>query len=276
MDETRVINNIQSRYEKLSLTERKVADFVLRHPERAVELTVKELALESVVSEATVVRMCQRVGYDGYWPFRTMLARDLGRLYQKEKEIDEEDTVKNIFKKYENIMSTLAKTIKKETLLECVKVLGECKRVYVIAAGNTAMLAQHMGFRLGRVGIKASFSGMPEYFMNMINLADKEDVVVAISQTGISKTVVTGIELAKKKKLKVIAISAHENSKIAELADLVLVSKGDTSRFDYYKSYNHLSEMAVIEALLDLLTNPETITEKNADILELLLSDAKL
>lgn len=277
MDYNSVIGNIQENYSMLSLTECKVADCVLRYPDQVVEYTVKDLANASGVSEATVVRMCQHVGYTGYWPFRTMLARDMGTLHQKKKnETNEKDIVKHIFQNYAAIMATLSKNINTKTMEECVKLLSECKRVYVIAAGNTGTLAHHMGFRLGRIGIKASYSGVAEYFMNEINLADPEDIVIAISQTGISKTVIKGVELAKEKGLKVIAISAHDSSKIAELADYILVSKGDSSRFDYYKSYNHLSEMAVIEALLDLLTNPEKIIDKKADVLEFLLSDSKL
>lgn len=277
MDDNSVIANIQENYGMLSLTECKVADCVLRYPEQVVEYTVKDLATASGVSEATVVRMCQHVGYTGYWPFRTMLARDMGSLYHKNKnKTTEKDIVKHIFQKYATIMATLSKNVNTKTMEECVKLLSECKRVHVIAAGNSGTLAHHMGFRLGRIGIKASYSGIAEYFMNEINLADPDEIVLAISQRGITKTVIKGVELAKEKGLKVIAISAHANSKIGELADYVLVSKGESSRFDYYKSYNHLSEMAVIEALLDLLTNPEKIIDKKADVLELLLSDLKL
>jgi DNA-binding MurR/RpiR family transcriptional regulator len=100
--------------------------------------------------------------------------------------------------------------------------------------------------------------------------------VIAISQSGITKTVIKGVELAREKKIKVIAITANSTSAIADLADYVLIAKGDSSRFDYYKNYNHLSEMAVIEALIKLMTNPEQILKKNADVLEVLLSDAKL
>ena len=85
MSEKSVIDNIQKHYREFSPTERKVADCVLRHPNQVTEYTVKELAMASGVSEATVVRMCQHAGYTGYWPFRTMLARDMGMMGREEK-----------------------------------------------------------------------------------------------------------------------------------------------------------------------------------------------
>lgn len=277
MNQSNVIENIQKYYNMLSPTERKVADCVLRYPNQVIEYTVKELANKSGVSEATVVRMCQHAGYKGYWPFRTMLAREMGTLGEEEKDgSDETDIVKNIFNKYAVNMSNLGSNIDAEIMMVCIKVLNECNQVHIIAAGDTGTLAQHMGFRLGRIGVKATFSGLADYFLNTINLADKEDVVIAISKSGITKTVIQGVELAKEKGLKVIAITAYANSRVGELSDYILLSKGDSSRFDYYKNYKHLSEMAVIDALLDLMTSQEKIIEKQADVLEIMLSEAKL
>ena len=277
MSEKSVIDNIQKHYREFSPTERKVADCVLRHPNQVTEYTVKELAMASGVSEATVVRMCQHAGYTGYWPFRTMLVRDMGMMGREEKrDNDQANIVAGIFRKYADIMQNLSSTIDLDAMSTCARLIDNCHEVHVIAAGDTGTLAKHMGFCLGRIGIKATYSGLADYYLNTINLADENDVLIAISKSGITKTVIQGAELAKEKGLKVIAITEYSNSKLGELADHVLLSKGDSSRFDYYKNYNHLSETAVIEALLELVKNVDKIVEKRADQLEFMLSEAKL
>lgn len=277
MSEKSVIDNIQKHYREFSPTERKVADCVLRHPNQVTEYTVKELAMASGVSEATVVRMCQHAGYTGYWPFRTMLARDMGMMGREEKrDNDQANIVAGIFRKYADIMQNLSSKIDLDAMSTCARLIDNCHEVHVIAAGDTGTLAKHMGFCLGRIGIKATYSGLADYYLNTINLADENDVLIAISKSGITKTVIQGAELAKEKGLKVIAITEYSNSKLGELADHVLLSKGDSSRFDYYKNYNYLSETAVIEALLELVKNVDKIVEKRADQLEFMLSEAKL
>ena len=277
MSEKSVIDNIQKHYREFSPTERKVADCVLRHPNQVTEYTVKELAMASGVSEATVVRMCQHAGYTGYWPFRTMLARDMGMMGREEKrDNDQANIVAGIFRKYADIMQNLSSKIDLDAMSTCARLIDNCHEVHVISAGDTGTLAKHMGFCLGRIGIKATYSGLADYYLNTINLADENDVLIAISKSGITKTVIQGAELAKEKGLKVIAITEYSNSKLGELADYVLLSKGDSSRFDYYKNYNHLSETAVIEALLELVKNVDKIVEKRADQLEFMLSEAKL
>lgn len=277
MGKDNVIENIQRHYKAFSQTECKVADCVLRYPNQVIQFTVKGLASESGVSEATVVRMCKHAGYKGYWDFRTMLARDMGAIGEREKiDSDQPNAMRNIFQRYADIMLNIGSKIDAEAMWACVELINGCNEVHVIAAGDTGTLAQHMGFLLGRIGIKATQNGLAEYYINTINLSTSNDVLIAISKSGITKNVIKGVKLAKKKGLKVIAITEYANSTLGELADYVLLCGGDSTRFDYYKDYKHLNVMAVIEALLDLLTNRDKIVEKQADRLELLLSEAKI
>lgn len=77
--EKKVLENIKEQYDCIFSAEKKVADFILQNPQKAVESNVSELARLSGVSDAMVVRMCHHVGYTGYCQFRIALARDLGK-----------------------------------------------------------------------------------------------------------------------------------------------------------------------------------------------------
>ena len=75
-----VVEMIREKYNQIFMAERKVADFVLETPERAVNANVSELANLSGVSDATVIRFCKRIGFQGHYQFRITLSRDLGRI----------------------------------------------------------------------------------------------------------------------------------------------------------------------------------------------------
>ena len=104
-----------------------------------------------------------------------------------------------IFRKYADIMQNLSSKIDLDAMSTCARLIDNCHEVHVIAAGDTGTLAKHMGFCLGRIGIKATYSGLADYYLNTINLADENDVLIAISKSGITKTVIQGAELAKEK-----------------------------------------------------------------------------
>lgn len=272
-----VLDVIKDNYEKIFSAEKKVADFVLEHPQEAVDANVSELAKASGVSDATVVRMCHHLGYKGYYQFRLMLAKDVGR--DEGEEIEELQNTPNpvmkIFQKYVNSLIAVAESVNEEDMRSCVNMIKSCKQAHILAVGNTTPLALYMGFRLGRLGVKCTNDISPEYFLNHVNLADKEDIIIAISQSGSSRQVIQGMELAKEKGLKIMAITGYRQSPISELADHVLISNGRKESFDYYKNYAHLKETALIDALLELLMNWKKIEEMDANKPEVILSEYK-
>jgi DNA-binding MurR/RpiR family transcriptional regulator len=71
-----VIDTIQEHYDNIFNAEKKVADFILSNPEKAVNANVSELASFSGVSDATVIRFCKHIGYQGYYQLRINLSRD--------------------------------------------------------------------------------------------------------------------------------------------------------------------------------------------------------
>ena len=56
--------------DSISPTERTIADYLLDHPESAMECGVHELAERTFSSASTIIRMCRRIGFDGYKDFR--------------------------------------------------------------------------------------------------------------------------------------------------------------------------------------------------------------
>jgi hypothetical protein len=81
----------------LRTAEQRVADFILKHAEELIYLTVTELAERTQTSESTVVRLCQKIGYKGYQEFKIMLARDLvGPTETVYQQIDPGDSLETL------------------------------------------------------------------------------------------------------------------------------------------------------------------------------------
>ncbi len=277
-EEKTVIDAIKEKYDQIFMAEKKVADFILENPEKSVNANISELANFSGVSDATVIRLCKHIGYQGYYQLRISLARDLGRKQGNCLEAGKAglDTVSGIFQKFASKLMEIGKNIGEDKMQECVNLIKSCEYVHVAAVGNTSPLAQYMGFRLGRLGIRCTYNMIPEYFLNNINLAGKNDIVFAISQSGTSKHVVQAIELAKEKGLKIIAVTGYQYSPVSRLADCLLLSSAEEQPFDYYKTYSHLNETAVIDAVLHFVTNEDTIIANSANRPEIILSEYKL
>ena len=64
-EQKNVLITITEKYDEIFKAEKKVADFILKNPEVAVNANVSELANYSGVSDATVIRLCKHLGYSG-------------------------------------------------------------------------------------------------------------------------------------------------------------------------------------------------------------------
>lgn len=161
--ENSVLENIKEKYGELFSAEKKVAEYILKNPDEIIMLHVSELAKKSGCSEATVIRTCKHVGYQGYYQMRLLISRDLGRTKGYE---DGEilKSSKHIFDFCADRVSKLGEVINIETLIGVVNLLRKSRMVYVVGAGNTIPLATDLGFRLERFGIPSSYSVIPEHF----------------------------------------------------------------------------------------------------------------
>jgi DNA-binding MurR/RpiR family transcriptional regulator len=277
-DEKTVIQTIREHHDQIFLAEKKVADFIINHPEKAVGANVSELARLSGVSDATVVRLCQHIGYKGYYQMRICLSHDIGSRQLDITNLDNENrnSVTRLFQKYAGDIYTIGCNLSQEAIIESAKLISTSKQTHVVAVGNTSALAQYLGFRLGRIGVRCTYNMVPEYFINHINLASSEDIVVAISKSGSSRQVVQAMELAKERGLKSIAITGHEYSPVSNLADYVLVSSVEESLWNGFKSYSHLAEIAVSDALVSFVQQIDNLTTQNSEKPEIILSEYKI
>jgi len=57
---------LQAVYGKLKTAEKKAADFILQNPDAIFGLSIVEFAERAGCSEATIVRLSKRIGYEGY------------------------------------------------------------------------------------------------------------------------------------------------------------------------------------------------------------------
>lgn len=276
--ENTVVENLKSCYANFSASEKKIADYILKYPDKAVNCNVSELANASGTSDATIIRFCKHVGYSGYYQLRITLSRELGRIDQAYDAEQCEGTIMGTLQKFAANIQSMAQKIDEKTFQECARLIENCHYVHIVATGNTTPLAHHVGFRLGRLGIRSTFHMITEYSLNDLVLAQEDDIVLAISQSGTSKQVVKAMELAMERKIPTIAVVGYEYSPVSRLADYLLPAIVPEQTFDYRKNHAHIYEMAVLDALMEVISSHRENCSQvlKQDLQEMLLSDMKL
>jgi len=272
-----VLSVITGMYDKISQAEKKIADFILNHIDDAVNSNVSELANHSGVSDATVIRFCKHLGYDGYYQMRLCLSRDIGRSQiSSDGRLPAGADSHGLFRMIADTAVAAAATIDNETLKTVVNLILNCDTVHLVAAGNTTSLCMYFGPRLEKLGIRCTYSLLPEQYLGHIDLSRKDEIVLAISGSGTSRYVVKALELAKEKHLRTVAITEFQFSPVSRIADYLLLSAPGSNGENPVAQTSRLGEMFVLEVLYQMLEYAMSNKSSLISEPEMLLSESKL
>ena len=61
-----------------SHSEKEIAHYILNEGEKVLNLSIKELAKKTYTSPATIVRLCHKLGLEGYGDFKIKYSKDSG------------------------------------------------------------------------------------------------------------------------------------------------------------------------------------------------------
>lgn len=248
------IIKIRSIFESLSNSEKSIASYFMSHLDEIVYLTVTDVAKETNTSEATVVRTCKKIGYRGFQDFKITLAQEIVNPVQTIfEEADEEDDCYAIFrKKIGNAINTLqytAKIIDKDHLEKSAEAILNASRICVFGNGNSASVAIDAAHKLMRTGLDAHAYSDSHMQIMAASALNKDDVVLGISHSGSSKDTLEAMEVAKSNGATAIAITNYGRSPITEIADLVLSTASEETKYHIIALSSRIAQLSIIDTL---------------------------
>ncbi len=250
-----VLKLIDENSKSFSKGQRNIAAFILEHYDKAAYMTAAKLGAEVGVSESTVVRFVMELGFEGYPEFKRSLSElirskltAVQRIEVTNSLIGNSDVLpKVLYSDMEKIKRTLD-GIDKSAFEQAVHAIVDAKTVYIMGMRGSSYLAGllNYSFRMisDNVRLIQTTSGS-ETFEQMMSLSH-EDVLIAISFPRYSKSIIKGVEYAKRCGADVIALTDSNNSPIALCADQVLVAESDMASF----ADSLVAPMSVINALI--------------------------
>lgn len=253
-----VRDEIFSNYDSLYDAEKKVADYVINHPEQAIELSVSELSAQCEASQATVIRFCKKVGCSGFHQLKLRMA---GELRQQEHLVASdvidcnhmEQSLHNILSsKIEELQSTF-QSFDPEQMKEIVNRILNANLIAFAAMGNTIPIALDGVYKFNQLGLHAVGSTIWETQEAITRNLKKGDLLFVISASGASRRLLKMVEIAKEKQVLTIAVTNQVKSPIAERCDYVLRTAARESLFYEQISFTRMAAMAVIDTLFLLL-----------------------
>ena len=245
---------IKGTYASLRTAEQRVADFILKHPEDLIYLTVTELAERTQTSESTVVRLCQKIGYKGYQEFKIILARDLvgptEAIYQEISAADTIEQVKvKVFAANQQALRDTLEVLSEEELEKSVKAISTAGKVEMYAIGGSGPVAEDARHKFLKLGITSIAISDGDLMAMSSSLLRTGDVAIGISHTGASRDVCDALERAKSGGATTICITHRSTSPITKVSDLKLFTAAKETAFGSDAMSSRIAQLTIIDTL---------------------------
>lgn len=260
LSEDTIIAKLRDYYPNLSSAQQRIADFIVDFPNDAMFLTAAQLGERIGISESSVIRFTQAIGFGGYPEFRRELRARFRERLPNAKGLEIYEKLRTSGSGLVSEIANLDISLIQETALQldpnvlerCVDRILAADQVFVTGHRNSYAIAEFFAatLQLG-IGIGTALAYGHGLAFETLVAAKPNDVVVAVSITPYSQQTLDILTAARSKGLHVIAITDRPLGAPARLADEVIVF--ETLFHGVTSSY--VGAMTIFHSLLAMITN---------------------
>ncbi|MGN4123907.1 MurR/RpiR family transcriptional regulator [Lysinibacillus sphaericus] len=218
--------NIKRKFVRLSKGQRKVAQFVTDNPTVVIANGAAEVGRQANVSESTVIRFCYAMDLSGYVELQEEIrsylmsqndGAHLQATYTSTKQKNGSFS-KVMQRDIQNIQDTIH-LINDNMLQKSSKWMHEADTIYILGARQSASIANWLSYTLKtlRPNVKQLRTDS-EDIVQQINSMGERTTLIVFTCDKHTNDVKTIVEIAKMKKVRIIAITGSALSPIREYA----------------------------------------------------------
>ncbi|GAA0446901.1 MurR/RpiR family transcriptional regulator [Lentibacillus halophilus] len=251
-----ILYKVRESLDYVKPSEKAVAEYILKHPEDTVTMSVNQLARASYASSSAVMRYCQTLGYHGFKEFKLKLSGDLTviHLHDLEQELlspgDSIDKIMSVITNtnIQSLYSSL-QLIQQDQLTAAHEYLIQANKIDFYGVGSSFLIAYDGMQKFMRINKTCTaYSDFHMQKVSAINL-NKNDAAVAISYSGETQNIIDCVKIAQSRGANVIAITKYADTRLSAIADTVLFVAAQEDEFRSAAMSSRIASLNVIDML---------------------------
>ncbi|MCI4567405.1 MurR/RpiR family transcriptional regulator [Lysobacter sp. CFH 32150] len=244
---------IRAERDQMSAIERRIADFILENAQLLRDYSSQQLADALGISQSSVVKFCQKLGFKGYPDLKYSVGEAIARagsddapvataaagsdprialasdLWRRKSEAEEETRLINP----PDAIDAVAATI------------GRAGKVFIIGLGEDDIHARAFALKLSLLGILTVHNFDTAHMTASMSAAGKDDVLLVFSEHGKQPALCQICRYFREQKGKVITVTRHTSNSLRAHADIALLVSAHDERpyiepLLYHSALQHL------------------------------------
>lgn len=257
---SRLLTRLRASLDDLSPVQRRVAQYVLEHPDATIYHSVTELSEATRSSEGSIIRFCQDLGFSGFQEFKLTLAVELdppSRAQPVRPDAGGAEGAANLMARLtDNAASAMLDTanlFEQDTFEAVAQRLAAAERVDIYGVGASGVVAQYYAYKFLRLGLTVqAFTDMHLGSMSASNLS-AGCVAIGVSSSGSTFDTLQALRTAKEAGAFTVAVTNRLKSPLAKIADSSLFASPPESPLTGGDVFAKIGQLLVLEALSRLL-----------------------
>ncbi|MFU0866383.1 MurR/RpiR family transcriptional regulator [Kluyvera ascorbata] len=219
--------SIRQRYPQLAQSDRKLADFILAQPDLARHLSSQQLASQSGVSQSSVVKFAQKLGFKGFPALKLALSEALANNANPHSvpvhnQICGDDPLRLVGEKLikDNVAAMHASldVNTEDKLLETVNLLRNARRIVLTGIGASGLVARNFSWKLMKIGLNAVSEQDMHALLATVQAMTQDDLLLAISYSGARREINLAADEMLRVGGKVVAITGFSPNALQQRA----------------------------------------------------------
>ncbi|MFC0274623.1 MurR/RpiR family transcriptional regulator [Metabacillus herbersteinensis] len=194
----------------LNELETSLYNYICQNGEKVAYMRIRELADETHVSTASILRFCRKINCEGFSEFKVMLKMHLG------------ENKKTILKSSQHsVTEFFERTLKgdiEENIRKAASLVTKADSVIFIGIGSSGILAEYGARYLSSLGTFSMYIKDPFFPIHSEFLHNS--VTIALSVSGESNFTITHLNQLKQEGSNIISITNNKYSTIAKISDI--------------------------------------------------------
>lgn len=234
-------------------SEQQVASYVLARPYDVLEMSIAGLGEAVGVSQPTVARFCNAVGFSGFKTFKLRLAQSLAAgMPYIHRDVEAHDSPSDLGSKV--IDQTIAALVQVRNQLDpeqlriALELLAQARRIEFFGLGNSGIVAQDGQHKFFRYGRATAAHSDPHVQGMAAALLSRGDVVIAISASGRTSDLLRSVDIARQAGAAIIGIT-RSNTPLASACDALLAADVAEDTDIYTPMTSRLAHLVLLDVL---------------------------
>lgn len=220
---------IKAIFNDFTPVEQKVAEYVMKNPDKIPAMSIKEVATESKSSDASVLRFCKALGYSGYRGFivdLTLAIADNENSSELYTDIRPGDPVKsviqNVFRNERQALTDTENILKTTEVEKAVSIINAASSVHFFGIGASGLICLDAVQKFRRIGVSSyAHTDFHDQLTNAALLGSM-DTCVLFTYSGKTKEIQLILKLLKTQNCKIIVVTKLRKTNLLKGADVYL------------------------------------------------------